>query len=211
MTGKLNDSFRRYGMRGLVEKVILYLLNAVGIRCEREYCFSISVLADSFSFLIPEQYFHDFKKLTLEDFQLYGDPNWYNPEKMAVMERCFEEKGNAAYGIIEQSRLVCSGWLSLVKFGDDAEGLFPFLKDSDCYLWDDYTHPAFRGKGLHRWLTAYRLYEASKSGKKKAFSFVAAFNRASVKGFLRCGFEKKQIFWNYKIGRGKAKTTFQYE
>lgn len=210
MQRSISDLIKRYGIAGIVCNMALKILTVFKIYLEPNYCLTKDLDPKIVSEIEDNPCYAHFRELSYEDFIRYGDKNWFTEQKLAFMLPNFKGQ-HKAYGLVENDLIVCSAWISLRQFGDDLFKVMPELKANHGYLWDDYTHPSFRGKGLHRQLINYRLYQLCKSDCERAYAFVATYNKASYRGFLRCGFEKKQIFWNYKIGRGKAKTTFQYE
>lgn len=75
------------------------------------------------------------------------------------------------------------------------------MDPNTAYLFDDYTNPYHRGEGLHRKIIAIREYEARKQGKSVTFAYVQSSNRASAKGFKRCGYVARIKLIYKQIGK----------
>lgn len=77
------------------------------------------------------------------------------------------------------------------------------MDPNTAYLFDDYTNPYHRGEGLHRKIIAIREYEARKQGKSVTFAYVQSSNRASAKGFKRCGYVARIKLIYKQIGKNR--------
>ena len=79
------------------------------------------------------------------------------------------------------------------------------LREDTGYLWDDYTHPAYRGRRLHGEMLGIRERILEQMGKKVAFAMVDFYNRASQVGFERVGYalRSKVYAWSFWGGREK--------
>lgn len=150
----------------------------------------------------------EFRRLSMNDFLVQGrlNPSWFTQEKLCEMERSLQIEGNEAYGYFEGEFLACYGWISLKYWGLEKNLLLP----SDGYLWDAYTHPNFRGRGLHKILSEFRYVKLMEAGKSRALTVVARYNHASLVGFLRAGFVPVARFIRYSINGGTQKSTLKY-
>lgn len=204
---KILDVKRRYGISGILTNILQKLFSLIGISINRKYCLNF-VIAEMFAGnkdILKS--FAKFKELSYNDFVFYGEKTWFNADKLSFLKSVLSQSGNSAYGIINNDTIVCSGLISTEYFNLNNIK----LSFSDGYLWDDYTHPQYRGLGFHKRLINYRIYQLYLRKKTTVLVFVDSYNKASYKGFISCGFQKAQTYYVYKIGKGKSKTTFQYK
>ena len=104
-----------------------------------------------------------------------------------------------------EGRLAAYGWTSEQYLGVSKR----LLEEGDGYLWDDYTHPDFRGQGWHGRLIRLREEVLRNGGKRRTLSIIARHNRASRRGYQRCGY---YLLERYSFGRrwGKPFMTLRY-
>ena len=74
------------------------------------------------------------------------------------------------------------------------------------YLWDGYTHPAYRGRGLRGDLIRIRERELVRMGKSVAAVTVDFYNRASKVGFERAGYVLKSKVFSWSVGGGRVRS-----
>ena len=105
-----------------------------------------------------------YKVLVLDDFegQAAVNPEWFTKVKMQKIRQWISVEGNCAYGIYDNEILAAYGWISS-EWMVHKEKL---LKPNVGYLWDDYTHPLYRGRGLHGKLVKIREENLRRLGKK---------------------------------------------
>lgn len=199
---------KRYGWGGLLRNASGKLLRLAGLNVSRWYMYAIPVAETDFNDLDRKLTGYPFKELCLEDFrrQTVLNPDWFTPAKMDDVERGLGIEGNHAYGLYEGELLVCYGWISLERFGLSEERLLP----TDAYLWDAYTHPAFRGKRLHKYLSIMCLRSIAGYGKSRAVVIVANYNRASRQTYERSGYCLINKFWRYSLWKRPERTTTRY-
>lgn len=93
------------------------------------------------------------------------------------------KEGSKCFGIKYHGELVAFTWLNLRECTFDGYR-FP-LKEDEAYLFDAYTIPSFRGKGIAPYIR-YQLYkELKKIGIKKLYSISWYFNTPSLKFKLK--------------------------
>lgn len=201
--------YKQYSISGVIIKLFLKLLSKVGIQIDVFYSLVYEISSFDINSVLSQNQIELFRKLSLDDFIKYGDKNWFSDKKINTIFSLLDNE-NIVYGIIKDNLIISSGWISLFKYAGFNENFMPSLKPCDAYLWDAYTHPIYRGNHLHKYLIFYRLYRLKELGKKKAYTFVSIYNKASYKGFSRCGFKKDQLFINYRIGNNSYHTTFKY-
>lgn len=171
---------------------ILYLTRSV----LRKFNITIN-FKECYMFFLPKETYKGVStsnciRLTLQDFekQIQINPQWFTQKKIADLKHAFSMEGNIPYGLYKDDLLIAYGWISIQYIGLSERR----LKKGDCYLWDDYTHPLYRGKGLHKTIIKIRLHEASKIGCNRVFSIVSLFNKSSSIGFKNVGFQRFQFF-----------------
>lgn len=198
---KIGSAWRRYGWWGIVQNLAAKSLRLVGVHLHCNHLLQHSLDGSSATALPP------YRILSLADFEQHqgDDPQWFTPTKMAKLARYYRIAGNRAFGCFEGDKLVAYGWISEQFLGYSRR----HLEAGDGYLWDDYTHPDFRGRGWHGHLIRIREAELYKAGKQRALSVVAHFNRASRRGFLRAGY---RLCERYHFGRrwGRIFSTLRY-
>lgn len=177
------ERIKRYGTRGFGLFVTLRFLKFFGVELDIKDIYSYTLELSS-----PQvvQLPYIYKRLLIQDFenQRYFNSQWFLPSKIESLKKAMSIKGNIPYGIMDDKLILAYGWLSLEKMGFD-ENLLPV---NEGYLWDDYTHPEYRGKGLHQLITEIRLHKLREFGKCNAVSRIDIYNRASRIGYKRLGF-----------------------
>ena len=84
------------------------------------------------------------------------------------------KKGNICLGIKHADKLVAYSWYTLKKCS--FKGKKYKLKDNEAYLFDMYTLPSYRGKGIAPYLRYQAYRELEKLGRKKLYSCTTYFN-----------------------------------
>ena len=98
--------------------------------------------------------------------------------------------GDWVFTEIDNGRLIHHAWMGkrVGRVPTDLPGFFDFPPDS-VTLWDDYTHPSARGRGLHKRSLRQRLKSAARlAHARTAYIFVFADNVASRKNIEGVGF-----------------------
>lgn len=201
MKNRLIDARHRYGVWGFLQNLWRKGWSMLGLRVERMHLW-VHDLTESSEELLPP-----FRELSYADFEAHRDEDliWFSPAKMAKLARYYRVPGSRAFGCFVEGRLAAYGWISEQYMGCSKIG----LEEGDGYLWDDYTHPDFRGQGWHLHLIKIREAELLRAGKRRALSVVANFNRASRRGYQRAGYT---LYERYRFGRrwGKPFLTMRY-
>lgn len=201
MINRLKSALRRYGWWGMVQNVCGKAWALLGIHKTYMQIWAHDLCAQDATSVVAYQ------TLTLADFEAHRaeDPAWFTPLKMKKLARYFSVPGSRAFGCVVEGRLVAYGWTSEQYLGMSK----CLLEAGDGYLWDDYTHPDFRGQGWHERLIRLREEELRKAGKVRALAIVVRHNRASRRGYQRCGF---YLLERYSFGRrwGKSFMTRRY-
>lgn len=201
---KAKDIIHRYGIVGCIQNIFCKLLGIFGLNIEFLYCFSKDLDAPN----LTESKFPAYKQLAYDDFENQSkyDPQWFNPHKLRALAQAFSVEGNYAFGCYDDGTLMCYAWISVAKFGLKQLD----LKSEDGYLWDHYTTPSYRGKGLHGTMIRICEHELYKRGKKKAIIFVANYNRASRVGVERAGYKQAGRLYTRTFKNGFVQLHFNY-
>lgn len=139
------------------------------------------------------------KPLEYNDF-LLGDKEEFTAEKLEIVKKRLDDNTYKAYGIIEDNKLIYSGWISLEKIG-----LPVILKDEihlneyQGYLEDAFCSLNSRGKGIHSKMISYRLSRLFELGKKEAIVTVIEGNTPSLKAEMKNGMKDLGVFYCGKI------------
>lgn len=99
-----------------------------------------------------------YHKMSMDDFkkQAEHDGKWFTNRKLNQIEKYINEPGYSYYGIYDGDRLMCYGGIST----EHDNFINKEINPKAAYLFDDYTNPDYRGKGLHRKMIGIREYEA---------------------------------------------------
>lgn len=204
MMKKLYRAWRLYGTWGVVQNLYGRLGALCGVQVRRMLLFAHRLDEPASQAELPPP---PFQELTLADFEAHRmeDEAWFTEEKMAKLARYYKVPGTRAYGCVVEGRLVAYGWVSEHYLGYSRRR----LEEGDGYLWDGYTHPAYRGQGWHGVLIRIREQVLREAGKQRAIGVVAHFNRASRRGFQRQGYT---LVERYRFGRrwGRTFSTLRY-
>lgn len=191
---KLTDIVKRYGIIGCLHKIIFRIGRLLGITYIKylAYFKNLPEVIDTDSLL-------QYRKMTMNDFKLQAESNteWFNNRKLKQLERFINEPGYSYYGIYNGDKLICYGGISMNYDNFINQKTNP----EAAYLFDDYTNPQYRGKGLHKKIVDIREYEAWSQGKSITFAYVSSTNYASAKGFKHCGYVAKIKLIYTKIGK----------
>lgn len=193
---KLTDIIKRNGIQGCLQKVIFRTGKCLGFTYIQYFAYFKNLPERMDADLLPS-----YQKMTMNDFrkQTEFDEAWFNSKKLKQIEGFIDEPGFSYYGIYDNDKLMCYGAISM-----DYDNFINRKMDPNAaYLFDDYTNPRYRGKGLHQQIVELREYEAWKQNKSIAFAYVSSSNYASAKGFKRCGYIVKIKLIYKQMGKSK--------
>ena len=195
---RLKDTYRRYRFRGFAGWCMVRVLAKLGIRLRIMYYY-----AKRLDSATDGRGMREYKELGLADFEAQVPvlPERFTGEKMSRIKDAFSVEGNHAYGIYDGDVLAVYGWISTDWMVSKSRR----LREDTGYLWDDYTHPAYRGHRLHGEMLGIRERRLEQMGKKVAFAMVDFYNRASQVGFERAGYvlRSKVYAWSFWGGPEK--------
>ncbi|HEU4683057.1 MAG TPA: GNAT family N-acetyltransferase [Nitrospira sp.] len=129
----------------------------------------------------------------VDDLRFYERTvSWQSPPDTYRQEaRARLNKGEHLYTLVEQERLVHYAWLqpNHVRGEDVAVGQVFFPPPGSAALYDHYTHPEARGRGLYAQAICQLLHDALALGKaKQAYIYVYADNGPSRHVIEKLGF-----------------------
>lgn len=191
---RLTDKIKRYGIAGCLSKAVLRLGRAAGITY-----FGYKAYYKELSASIAPPALPPYRRMTLKEFQEQSesDPQWLSHRKLEQIAKYINKPGFAYYGVFEGERLMSYGGLSL----EYDNFLYRVNPPETAYLFDAYTNPLYRGRGLHRQIIAIREHEAYAAGKSATYAYVLSSNLASAKGFKRGGYEARFKVTFKQIGK----------
>lgn len=193
---KLTDIFKRYGLRICLLKIFFRIGKLLGITYVqyKAYFKNLPETIDAHS--LPP-----YRKMDMNDFRIQAafDTQWFSNKKLQQIENLINRPGFSYYGIYDGDKLMCYGGISM----EHDYFLNRKIEGNAAYLFDDYTNPHYRGKGLHRKIVYIREYVAWNLNKSVTFAYVLSLNPASAKGFIRCGYTAKMKLIYRQIGKDK--------
>lgn len=194
---KFKDKYKQFGIVGYCNRLIKSVFRVLlGIEYEKYY-----YLVNDIDYQAQREIFEkkrgiwEIKKLQYGDF-LHGVPSVFTEKKLLKIKYRFDHSGDyEAYGIVENDRLIYSCWLSFKDLHVTDKLNCP-LPDDECFMFDAYCAPDFRGHGLHGMMNAYRLMKGYEHGKTRCAVIVLRENIPALKSQLRVGY---RIAFNYYV------------
>jgi ribosomal protein S18 acetylase RimI-like enzyme len=104
------------------------------------------------------------------------------------------------FGIFSDKKLVCYGWIDYEKLVIKKSRIIP-LPFKSALLLDDYCHPAYRRRGFHSYMNAYRIKRIFERNMEKVYVLVVKYNVPAIKTQRKCGLEIEKSFTHFKIGK----------
>lgn len=201
LSSKFRSALRRYGLAGLFRAGLQRILRTIGIIWIRNELYRKACSA-------PEKEVPPYRELVFADFERQAafDPQWFTPIRLQQIARRFRVPETTAFGCFDGEQLIAYGWLSGKYMGYSKQ----LLPAGDGYLWDDYTHPDYRGQGLHTQIIRIRNQELYKRGLRYGVGMVRDFNRASRRGFEQAGYTLFERSTVYGFRGGKLHCTRRY-
>ena len=135
------------------------------------------------------------RKNCLEDLLAFQPPEaWQTRQEFLARSLSYLEKGYHVYTYVEQGCLLHYGWLIEQQekaFCSEVDQELKYLPAS-AVLFDCYTHPTARGRGLHQFSLRQRLHDAAAiPGIKQIYVSVLSNNRPSRHVIEKVGFTYK--------------------
>lgn len=185
MIKKLHNQYKRYGIKGIAENLVLKCAYIFGYK----HLQVLRLVSRNISETKKDRLENNkIVTLSLKDFLTYSknDKERFSDIYIKQLQERFQQinSGYECYGIIENNVIIAYSWTSsfFVPRYDEK------LDKNDAFIFDIYTHPDYRGKGLFPILLDYQINELNKLGKRRALACIDIFNRASLHSFKKNGF-----------------------
>ena len=108
--------------------------------------------------------------------------------------------GRQCFVAREGGRIVASCWIAERDAATDYLQCAIDLEPGAAYLFDAFTHPAARGRGIARALCMHQLRHLQRAGFRLAVRATAAQNRTALRLHLSCGFRPVGGITRLRIG-----------
>lgn len=203
---KLLTDYKQYGFWGFQKRCLKFLLRKVGIAVDSYYYMVNEVDGVSNKMIFEKTDISDARILDYQDF-LLGDKDVFTEKKLEVVKARLEKGSYIPYGIVRDSHLIYSCWISYKEMDTSTACLNGPLDDCEALLVDDYCSPSARGKGIHTAMNAYRLWQIAQSGKDKAVVIILRENKPAFKSQLKVGFK---VAFTYYVATVWGKTYTNY-
>ena len=143
------------------------------------------------------------KSFTVRELALadYESPLWASflddDKKRLYIER-FANPNAKAYGVFVNQELAYSTW---ILYGEVViRSRFHYSVPKDALLLDSYSHPKFRGMGLHNYMNLWCLHKMAQEGAENAFVVVLSYNRPAIKTQTKCGLRIVKKLYIFSFG-----------
>lgn len=150
----------------------------------------------------------DFGKFQVRDLSISDyenelwEPSFLNEEKKKLYVKRFANPNAKAYGVIVDGELAYSTWILYGEVIIQNRFRYP-LSNKVALLLDSYTHPKYRGMGLHNYMNVWRLYKMKEKGVEKVFGVVLSYNRPAIKTQTKSGLRVVDRFYIFGFGNKK--------
>jgi GNAT superfamily N-acetyltransferase len=136
------------------------------------------------------------RRNAVEDLAFYQptDFDQMPPDRFRAVARERIAGGHHLFTTVEQGLLIQYGWLiDRQTRAEDAElGQVFFPPPESAALYDYWTHPSARGRGLHFAALCQRLHDArDRAHAERAYTYIYSDNAASIRGALKVGFTQQ--------------------
>jgi CelD/BcsL family acetyltransferase involved in cellulose biosynthesis/GNAT superfamily N-acetyltransferase len=147
----------------------------------------------------------------IQDLVLYEQGGPGEPSRQRFLSDCLSRlaSGEQVFTFVEQGRLLHSAWLA-PRYGPVASGVGNSVNmPANSYtLWDDYTPPAARGRGLHKASIRARMDHGVRLGASLLLINVYADNIPSRKNIEDSGFRYfGSMIRRWKLGKYQVEWT----
>jgi len=193
----IKDKLKQYGIRNFIGRGIKSIGRKLGFRYERY----ILIVRDLNGFVekpTPKIQL-DIRELNYENF-ISNNSLKFSPNKFRLFKKRFSSGNYIALGAYHEGNLVYSCWISLNNFESSLNlGNKLRLSPHEGLLVDAYTHPKFRGLGIHTYMSAIRANKLLELNKRRAIGLVLMENLPARKAQAKIGFKGEKIILYIKI------------
>ena len=110
------------------------------------------------------------------------------------------EAGNLCFVARHEGRIVACGWGTAAAAWTDYLHCAIELAPGDAYLYDGYTRPEWRGRGIFQALCAEELRALQRAGHRRAIRATAVHNTVAMHVHARSGFRLIGSIVRYRLG-----------
>ncbi|MGB8957437.1 MAG: GNAT family N-acetyltransferase, partial [Candidatus Aminicenantales bacterium] len=190
---------RQYGYWNTVIRIGKAALRVIGFRIETYWILARN-LDSSIAAPVPVA---DLvvKRLSYEDFAASAFFREFSPEKREILKERFSATEYQAFGGEREGELVYMTWITTDSLRIEAINFERQLRPGEGVLLDSMTLPKARDRGIHTYMSWYRLERMRDRGVRRAFVAVMKENRPALKAQLRNGFQAGEKLTWLKWGR----------
>ena len=193
----MKDKIKQYGFKNFIIRGFKSIIKKIGFRYEK----SILIVKDLEGYVKPPnpKIPLSVQELSYEHFKNNIFLKFDSP-KLRIFKTRFASRNYIALGAFHENNLVYYCWISLKNFEYFLNIKNKLtLNENEGLIIDAYTHPEFRGLGIHSYMNAIRaniLYDLS---KKKAIGLVLMENLPARKAQAKIGFRGEKVVSYIKI------------
>lgn len=187
----IKSIYKRYGIVGIIQNFSMKVVELFGFEGFQTLKL-MSIDLKQTEILLFEDALAKPDVLKLKDFEKCNkkDPIKFSETYLSLVKQRFSDPSYLCIGFTDNNSLISFGWICIGKYPLTNR----ILKDRAAFLFDDYTLPSYRGRGLHSLIIGSRLNWLKDKGYDIAYSSVALYNKASYKGFFKSGMRTKTIY-----------------
>lgn len=193
---KLSDYISLYGVRFALQRVAKSVLLRL-FRFSWEKCYLMSRLLDE-PIELPRRDGFSVRRVIKNDLM---NEQWkpYTDGVLDFLTQCFESDYAEAYGAFVDNHLVYITWVlyNRIDYGG------AHIEAPGCAMqWNTFCLASYRGRGMHRYVTAWTLNKMRDCGIHKCYVAIMSYNRPALAVQQKLGLtvERKYytIHWNNK-------------
>lgn len=198
----IRDKVKQYGWKNSFKLFLKSIIRKIGIQLESFWLLENNLSLDEITQKMSKYDYSNVKELNLDDFE-NGDSLVFNDVKLDLIRERFESGQYWSFGIYYETQLVYTCWITTLEIGFSKKyNTSMDLLEDEGYLVDAYTHPDFRGKGLHSKMNLFRIMSLMKKGRARNYVVVQNENVPAIKSQLKSGFIKvKKITFLVLFGK----------
>ena len=195
--GDLRNKWKQYGVLRLGVRIWKALLRRMGIRIEKFLVMKKELSGPETP--NPPKIDIEVQELTeahIEHLRGMG----FGPDKINVFRKRLADPEYVGIGAFHNDKLVYSCWLSLEKFESSVDlGDSVDLQPEEGILIDAYTHPDYRGMGLHTYMNTVRQNRLYELDKKTVVGLLQYENIPARKSQMKVGLKPDSIIYYRNI------------
>ncbi len=181
-----------------MSELFMKIFNKV-FRCYKLYSLELDKETKNFN-LITEISDFEIKILTLMDTHYFNNINLYRKGyKQIVMKRLSNE--NYICMILldkKKNKLAYFNWIKKRQHILSEIGETLILNPREYLFLDDYTLPAYRGRGLHTYMMNERLKYCLENDANRVYILIMCFNTRAIRTIEKYGFRIKKSFFTLR-------------